>query len=191
MTGWDDAVDILGDALAGTAPAPGGGAAAGAAGVMGCALGQMAAGISARSKKIDGARRDALLASRERLGAFRSELQVLVREDAAAFSAVMAAYALPKTDEKRARAIESTLRRAAEVPLETARRCAAALDEVRTIAGKAAGTVRSDMRCAEHLLQAGILSALENVEINISLIKDEAVSGSLRTAADQLRSAVA
>ena len=52
----------------------------------------------------------------------------MVAEDVAAFDGLMAAYKLPKlSDEdkhRRAEAIQATLRRATEVPLECARLCA-------------------------------------------------------------------
>ncbi len=58
----------------------------------------------------------------------RRRLTAMVAEDVAAFDSLMAAYKLPKaTDEeksRRAAAIQASLRRATETPLDCARACA-------------------------------------------------------------------
>jgi len=184
---WQGCVGVLGAAFASTDPTPGGGAAAGAAAALGCALGEMAAGISARSKKIDEARRAELLAARDAFAKARAEFEGFVRRDVAAFDQVMAAYGLPKEDPRRAPELQRTLRGAAEVPLEAARRSLAVLGELRACAPKAVGTVASDVRCAEHLLRAAGLCALENVSVNRGLIKDAAFAEGLGKAEAELR----
>jgi len=71
------------------------------------------------------------------------------------------------------------LRRAAEVPLETARRAVAGLGAVAEAKQRAVGTVASDLDCAAHLLRAAGRCALENVRINIQSMKDETLAASL------------
>jgi len=59
---WQTGANLFVDALSNTEPTPGGGSAAAISGAMGCALGQMAIGISLRSKKLDEARKPGLRA---------------------------------------------------------------------------------------------------------------------------------
>jgi len=47
------------------------------------------------------------------------------------------------------------------------------------------------MRCAEHLLRAAGLCALENVEVNRALIKDAAFAESLGKSAAEIRGGLA
>ncbi|TBR21109.1 glutamate formimidoyltransferase [bacterium] len=185
--GWEEAAERLTAAFASTEPTPGGGSAAGTAGAIGCALGQMAAGISAASKKVDGVRKEALEAAKEGFKSLQGEFQRLTGDDAASFDAVMAAIKLPKDDPARGEKVQAALKSAAEVPLETARRAVEALRRVQESAGQAVGTVASDMACAAHLLRAAALCALENVEINAGSLKDPAAAAALRKAAADVR----
>jgi glutamate formiminotransferase len=185
--GWEDAAERLAEAFASTEPTPGGGSAAGTAGAIGCALGQMAAGISAASKKVDAARKEALESAKEGFKSLQGEFHRLTGDDAASFDAVMAALKIPKDDPARAEKVQAALKGAAEVPLETARRAVEALRRVKESAGKAVGTVASDMACAAHLLRAAALCALENVEINAGSLKDPKAAEELRKAAADVK----
>lgn len=184
---WKEAAKTLAEALAGTEATPGGGSAAGAAGAMGCALTEMAAGISARSKKIDEDRRTALKAVVDNFRNRRAEFERLTSADAAAFDAVMDALALAKEEEGRKDKVQATLKKAGEVPLETARAAAEALERLSQARGLATGTVASDMNCAEHLLRAAGLCALENVDVNVRSIKNPEVADKLGSEAARLR----
>ncbi|MDE2490888.1 MAG: glutamate formimidoyltransferase [Elusimicrobia bacterium] len=172
--GWRRAGAVVAEALANTDATPGGGSAAAISGAMGCGLGQMAAGITLKSKKLDEARRPALTAARARLGALREEFDRLAAEDAAAFDEFMAAMGLPKTDPSRAARMQEGLKKAAAVPLKTAQTAAEAWTVAREAAPLAGPAVASDMNCALHLLKAAALCAGENVRINLGGIKDEA-----------------
>lgn len=185
--GWEAAAERLAEAFASTDATPGGGSAAGTAGAIGCALGQMAAGISAASKKIDAARKEALESAKEGFKSLQGEFHRLTGDDAASFDAVIAALKLPKDDPARAEKVQESLKNAAEVPLETARRAVEALRRVQDSAGKAVGTVASDMKCAAHLLRAAALCALENVEINAASLKDPKAAEDLRREADDVK----
>ncbi len=185
--GWEAAAERLAEAFASTDPTPGGGSAAGAAGAIACGLGQMAAGISAASKKIEQSRREALESAREGFKSLQGEFHRLTTDDAASFEGVMAALKLPKEDPARPAKVQDSLVKAAEVPLETARRAVEALRRVRETTAKAVGTVASDMNCAAHLLRAAALCALENVEINAGSLKDPAAAKALRAEAEDVK----
>ncbi|MBI4370732.1 MAG: glutamate formimidoyltransferase [Elusimicrobia bacterium] len=178
---WRRAGAAVGEALANTDATPGGGSAAAIAGAMGCGLGQMAAGITLKSKKLDEAKRPPLSAALATLGRLRSAFDALAAEDAAAFDAFMAAMSLPKDDPSRPAKMQAGLRRAAEAPLQTAQAAAEALAAVRAAAPLAGAAVASDMNCAAHLLKAAALCAAENVRINLGGIKDGSVVKDLET----------
>jgi formiminotetrahydrofolate cyclodeaminase len=185
--GWRGDAARLADALSNTDATPGGGSAAGAAGAMGCALGEMAAGISEGSKKASEELKSELNEVRTKLRAIRDRLTILTGEDAEAFDAVMAAYRISKDLPERRAKIQMSLMKAGEVPLFTAVAAREAMDVVRVGREIAMGTVAADMNCAEHLLRSAVLCALENVEINVSLIKDEQAAGKLAQAAAKVR----
>ena len=184
---WRGDAARLAEALSNTEATPGGGSAAGAAGAMGCALGEMAAGISRNSKKAAEELKAELDEVRTRLRALRDRLTILTGEDAAAFDAVMDAYKISKDAPERQGRIQMALLKAGEVPLLTAVAAREAIDAVRRGREIAFGTVAADMNCAEHLLRSAVLCALENVEINVGLIKDEQAAGRLAQAAGKVR----
>ncbi len=184
--GWRGAAKIFTSALASTDPTPGGGSAAGVAGAMGCALGRMAADISAAKKKIDEKRRSALRRARAEFEHLQERMMKLTSEDAAAFEEVMKVYKIPKDSPERASRMEASLKRAAEVPLDTARTALKSLVLVRESKSLTVGTVGSDMNCAAHLLRSAGLCALENVEINLGLMKDEGAKNKIAAQAEAL-----
>lgn len=183
---WRGAAKIFTSALASTDPTPGGGSAAGVAGAMGCALGRMAADISAGKKKIDEDRRSALRRARAEFEHLQERMMKLTSEDAAAFEEVMKAYKISKDSPERAGKLEASLKKAAEVPLDTARTALKSLVLVRENKSLTVGTVGSDMNCAAHLLRSAGLCALENVEINLGLMKDEGVKNKIAAQAEAL-----
>ena len=176
---WKQAGAIVGEALANTDATPGGGSGAAIAGSMGCGLGQMAVGITLKSKKLDPAKRPALEAAHRELGALRAEFDELARSDAEAFDAFMNAMAVPKDDPSRPARMQEALRRAAEVPLRTTQAASTGWAKAKAAAPLAGAAVASDMNCAMHLLKAAALCAAENVRINIPGLKDAAVAKDL------------
>ena len=173
---WRKAGRIVGEAMSNTDATPGGGSAAVISGAMGCGLGQMALGITLKSKKLDEAKRPALTAAHKALGEMRETFDALSSDDAAAFDRFMAAMSLPKEDPGRVIKMQEALKHAAEVPLRTAQIAAGALSVARTAAPLAGAAVASDINCAMHLLKAAALCAAENVRINLGGIKDAGAS---------------
>jgi formiminotetrahydrofolate cyclodeaminase len=184
---WEQAAQTLVEAFANTEPTPGGGAAAGVVAAIGCALGRMAAGISMRSKKADGAAKAALGEADAAFQRMGERFLRLTREDARAFDSVMEAYRLPKEEPSRGQRIQERLLSAASVPLETAEAAVRALVSAREMRPRTLGSVSSDMDCAAHLLEAAARCALTNVGINLSLMKDSDGARALRERADAVR----
>ncbi len=174
LSSWQAGANLFVDALANTDPTPGGGSAAAVNGAMGCALGQMALGISLRSKKLDEAKKPALRELAERLAAHKVALQNCVAEDSASFDGFMEAMKLAKENPERKVKMQTALRRAAEVPLKTARLSAEALAGLVVCGASVSAQVVSDYRSARYQLEAAIRCAAENVFINAEGLEDKA-----------------
>jgi formiminotetrahydrofolate cyclodeaminase len=168
--------DFLG-ALAGAEPTPGGGTAAAIAGAMGASLLMMVAGLN-RTRGNTDEERAALADVRDRLAPLAEALVRAADRDAEAFDAVMAAYRRPKStdDEKAARkaAIAEAMRGATDMPLETLRLAAAALDLGETVARLGNTSAASDAGVGAGLLAAAAEGAAANVRINLDSAGDEA-----------------
>ncbi len=176
---WMAAGRAIGEAMSNTDATPGGGSAAAIAGAMGCGLGEMAIGITLKSKKLDEAKRAPLSAAHKSLSEMRATFDRLAADDAAAFDRFMDAMALDKDDASRPAKMQAALLHAAEVPLKTAQISAGALAVARQAAPLAGAAVASDINCAVHLLKAAALCAAENVRINLGGIKDAAAASDL------------
>ena len=163
-------------ALASSDPTPGGGTAAAIAGAMGTSLLVMVSGL-AKSKNNTDDEKAALARARAAIEPITSRLTELADADTASFDAVMAAYRLPKaTDEEktaRSHAIQSALRGATEIPLETLRACADALEHARAVAEYGNRSAESDVGVAIGLLKAAATGAAANVRSNLGGLKDE------------------
>jgi formiminotetrahydrofolate cyclodeaminase len=161
--------------LASASPTPGGGSASALAAAMGAAMVSMACNLTIGREQFKAVEEE-LRGVRDRAEALRRELTEAVDADTAAYSAVSAAYKLPKgTDaEKAARtaAIQKALRGATEVPLLVARAASELLPLTRVAQEKSNPNVASDARVAELLTEAGRAGAIANVEINLDSLKD-------------------
>ena len=163
-------------ALASAEPTPGGGTAAAIAGAMGSSLLLMVSAL-AKSRTNTDDEKTALAKARAAIEPIASRLAQLADADAAAFTAVMAAYRLPKAtdDEKasRTRAIQAALKGATIVPLDTLRAAVEALDHGRAVAQHGNRSAASDAGVAIGLLKAAADGAAANARINLTGLKDE------------------
>lgn len=176
---WRSAARVVCDALATTDATPGGGSGAGISAAMGCSLGQMAIGITLKSKKLDPARRPPLEEADSALRELRARFFELTDADAKAFDGFMAAMGLPKESPERAAKMQQALIHASEVPLATAAASALAFQVCVQARHLCASAVASDVNCALHLLMAAAHCAAENVRINTGAIKDAAKAADL------------
>jgi len=160
--------------LGSTAPAPGGGAAAALAGAMAAALVEMAAEISSRKAAPEEGRLGRIGQEAQEI---RTALARAIEEDTAAYGEVARALSMPKAteEEKAARraALARALRRAAEVPLATARRALRVLDLCEELAPLASRHLQSDIAVAIQLAHAAACAALYNVDANCLWIQDQ------------------
>jgi formiminotetrahydrofolate cyclodeaminase len=164
------------EALGSSAPTPGGGAASALAAALAAALTEMVAQLTAgkaRYASVDEAMRGAITRAR----AARAELLALMREDAAAYGAVAAAYRLPRAsvEEAAARdaAIQTALAGAMQPPLRMMHLGCAVLELAEEVAASGNPSVASDAGCAALLGEAAVRAASLNVLANVVLLRDE------------------
>ncbi|MHB8691819.1 MAG: cyclodeaminase/cyclohydrolase family protein [Solirubrobacteraceae bacterium] len=162
--------------LAAREPAPGGGAAAALHAAQGAALVAMVARYSDRGE--DAAAKALAAQITAGADALLERATALIQADIDAFSAVAAAYGLPKDsdDEKAARrvAIAAASIGAAQPPadvIETAASVLALCDELLPVANR---NVITDVAAAADAARAAAATARVNVEINLGSISDQA-----------------
>jgi formiminotetrahydrofolate cyclodeaminase len=169
-------------------PVPGGGSAAALSGALGAALLSMVGEITMGKKKPEDKTpiENALAVVIPLVDKFLD----LIKEDAEAFDAVMAAFRMPKeTDDERAersRAIEAATIVAADVPLVTARTALEAVRAANDLAEFGSKSAISDVACGVLLLESAFKGAIYNVKINVPGISDEEVVKRLEDEVDDL-----
>ncbi len=165
------------EALASSAPAPGGGAAAALEAAMAAALLEMVCNLTI-GKPAYAEHDETMTAVRDRATSLRSHALELAQEDANAFGAVIAAYRLPKeTDDEvasRMREIQRALVAAAEVARSTADVAIQILDLVETVVPLGNINVISDGAAAAGAARAAIQTSLLNIDANVASIADPA-----------------
>ncbi len=180
--------------LAAATATPGGGSAAAYAGAMAAALTGMVARLTVGKKKyaaVEGRMR-ALAEQADRL---RHSLSALVKRDAEAFDAVMAAMRLPKgtAAEAAARdaALESATQEAAQVPLTVAREAVAVAEAALEAAEHGNVNALSDAASGVYLAGAALRAAAANVRVNAAQLRDRAAAEALRAEVGRLEQTMA
>lgn len=164
------------DALASSAPTPGGGSAAGVALGQAAALAVMVSDLTLGNENFQEG-----WAISEQVKAIAipmlEEGLNLATEDSEAFDAVVASFKLPKdTDQlksERRDAIRSATLGAAEVPFRTAVSALHLLKLLPELASKGNSNAASDVGVASLLASAALKGAIFNVEINLQSLPDD------------------
>lgn len=176
MSTRDENVFALLEHLSAATPAPGGGSAAALAGSIAASLVAMVSGLTIGKKAYQSVEHEMRSVLSEAL-TLRDKLLELADRDSAAFNAVMAAYKLPKETEanraEREKAIQAALKRATEIPRQTALHCSRVLELAEIIATKGNKSALSDSGTAACLAEGALQAALLNVAINLSALSDE------------------
>ena len=162
-------------ALASSSPAPGGGSCAGLSGAMGAALVSMVANLSTgRAKYAD--YQELITETLNRTGSLIPELTECIHKDMTAFDGVMSALRMPKdSDEQKAersKALQDAYKTATGAPVETAEKCLEVMRLAEGLLHRSNATAACDLSVAGLEARAGILIALENVNVNLSAIHD-------------------
>lgn len=159
-------------------PAPGGGAAAAVTASLAAALVEMVCNVSAGKAGLE-EHEQHLAQVRDAARGFRLGSLTLADHDAEAFTALLAAYRLPREDPAqqaaRREAVQAATLRAATVPLEIAGNGAGVARLAAQLPGRSARSVLSDVGVAATCAAAAIDAAAVNVEINLRTLTDSAI----------------
>jgi formiminotetrahydrofolate cyclodeaminase len=183
-------VGVYLEELASDQPTPGGGAWAAVSAAAGAALVAMVARLTVKKKGYEDVI-DRMRAIADECDDERYALLALADRDAEAYRDVMAAYKLPKTTPEEqhtwSTTLQKSLERAADIPLEVARRAVylMALAEETLTSGNP--NAASDALSAATSLHAAALSALANVDINAITFIDKTRQQELSDSANSLR----
>ncbi len=163
--------------LAGDEPSPGGGSAAALAGALAAASARMQGSFTAGKEKYAEVEEE-VQGHLDAIDEIIEEMLALTHEDVVAFGEVGEAYAMPReTDEQkqaRSAAIQDALREAAAVPLQLVDACARLAEHLMPLTEKGNQNLVSDVGVAAKLCEAACECGWLNVEVNLSLIDDEA-----------------
>ena len=175
--------------LGSDAPTPGGGAGAAVTGAMGASLVRMLATLTlGRAKYIEHEKLMGAIA--EQAAEERDTLLDLAAQDAAAYDAVLAAYALPKetAEEQAARkaAVDAAFKGACAVPLRVMERCLEVIAMAKTVVEHGNTNAASDGAAGGELARAAMRVASYNVKINLTSIEDEAYVQQMRGRMDEI-----
>lgn len=166
--------------LSGTAPAPGGGAAAALAGALGVSLGCMTVSLAV-GKKAYADQQSELKELTDALQELRDKLLACADEDAKNFLPLMQVYKRPaSTDaEKKERqaALEAALQKANETPLELMRLLVQGLTLIQRAAKIGNASAISDAGGGARLAVAAAEAASLNVLINAKAMSDKEEAG--------------
>jgi methenyltetrahydrofolate cyclohydrolase len=158
--------------LSSKAPTPGGGATAALTGALAASLAEMVCNLTIGKEKYLEVETE-VLKTRTEVSKIKDRLLDLSDLDSVAFTLVMDAYRMPKEKAQRTEKIQEALRGATKVPLETAFWCSKIMvfgERLSLIGNKNAF---SDAKSAIHLAKGAMLSALENVDINLQSLTDK------------------
>ncbi|MEF8848358.1 MAG: cyclodeaminase/cyclohydrolase family protein [Candidatus Thermoplasmatota archaeon] len=164
------------DELASKSPAPGGASVAALSGSLSSALSSMVCNLTLGKEKYQDAQED-IKKALENSEKLREEITQLIDEDTNAFNDVIKAFKMPKETEEekklRKKAIQKGYKKAAEIPLKTAEKCEKILDIAEIVANKGNQNSITDAAVSALVAKAAVSSALLNVKINLSSIKDK------------------
>ncbi len=177
------------EALASSAPTPGGGSVAAITGALGAGLISMVCNLTLGKEKYKDVEAEVaeLLEESEKV---RRELMGLMEADMGVYGKLSAAYKLPKDSDQdkalRTDAIQAALVEATGVPLAIARSCARVVDLCPPAAKVGNLGALSDVGVAVLLGEAALRSAALNVAINLGALKDQAFVAGTQAEMDQL-----
>ena len=166
--------------LSSKAPTPGGGATAALTGALAASLAEMVCNLTVGKEKFLEVE-DEVIKARTEISKIKDRLLDLSDLDSVAFTLVIDAYRMPKEKMERADKIQDALKGATRVPLETALLCLKVMvfgERLSQIGNKNAF---SDAKSAVHLAKGAMLSALENVDINLQSLTDKKYIAEVKT----------
>jgi methenyltetrahydrofolate cyclohydrolase len=168
-------VDFL-DETASNSPVPGGGSIAALSAAFSAALTQMVANLTQGKKGYEEVHEEVKFII-EKASKLKNIFTEYIDKDSDAFNEVMNAFKLPKdTNEKiehRKNIIQEATKKAALIPLNVAREAYKMMDLTKVVVEKGNKNAVTDGAVATMLARTAVLSALYNVKINLTSIKDK------------------
>ena len=160
---------------ASNAPVPGGGSVAALTAALAACLTEMVANLTIGKKGYQEVEKEMIdIARNTHIG--RKNLVEDIDKDAEAYNEVIAAFKLSRDTEEekyyRKEAIQEQLKQAALIPLRVAKNAAKLLDLASKVVEKGNKNAVTDGAIAAMMARTAVLSALYNVRINLSSIKD-------------------
>ncbi|GAB4143177.1 MAG: hypothetical protein Fur0015_11870 [Ignavibacteriales bacterium] len=184
-------VNEFADEVSRESPAPGGGSIAALAGSLGASLSSMVCNLTANrrgTEKVD----KILNETAENCQSIKASLLRAVDEDTKAFNEYMDARRLPQNtkEEKNARfqAMQNGLKKAVEVPLNTAKLSLQAIEMAETTIKFGNPNSITDVGVGAQMSFAGVIGGIYNVLINLKDIKDEDFVNRMKSECMQLKS---
>ena len=157
-------------------PAPGGGSVAALAGALAASLAGMVANLTIGREKYADVE-DEMKVMESSAKQLSKDLLDAITKDSESFNEYMAAIKLPKEteEEKAARraAMQEGLKKAALVPLDTAKLAYDVMDYAELAISKGNSNAVTDGKTALMMARTAVLAAGYNVKINLESIKDE------------------
>lgn len=161
---------------ASNSPVPGGGSIAALCAAFSAALTQMVANLTNGKKGYEEVQEEIELVS-NKADKMKNIFMEYIDKDSQAFTEVMNAFKLSKdTNEKiqfRINTIQEATKNAALIPLSVARQTFEMMDIVKFVVQNGNKNAVTDAAVATMLARTAVLSALYNVKINLSSIKDQ------------------
>ncbi len=170
------------ESCAARTPTPGGGSVAAYAGALGASMAAMVARLN--DKKTEAGPLHEMIPQADGL---MGRLGTLVKKDAEAFNAVMAAMKLPDGDATKAERSRIAQVGATATPLETMREALAVMEMAKTGLEKSKASCRSDAGVAGIMGHAALEGAFLNVLINLPGFSDSKQADEFRKAALDVR----
>lgn len=171
----DKSVSQFLDATASNDPVPGGGSIAASSGATAAALVEMVANLTIGKKKYEDVN-DEMKEISKKANDLRQQLLKYIDIDSEAFNRVMNAYKLPKDTEEqkivRKMTIQNAMKYAASVPLEVAKKSYDIMELSMRVVENGNKNAVTDGAVSAMMARTAVLSAIYNVKINLSSIKD-------------------
>lgn len=173
------------EALASSAPAPGGGGAAALVGAIGTALGNMVASLTVGKKKYADVQEE-ILALKAKCDQLQTELLNQVEADELGFLPLAKAYAIPKDHPNRDEIMEEATLAACATPIKIMELCCEAISCMAVFGEKGSRLALSDAGCGAAVCKAALQAASLNVFINTKSMKNRAAAEELNRRANRM-----
>ena len=157
-------------------PVPGGGSVAALSACLAASLAEMVANLTIGKKGFEATQQQMKVIA-QNAADYRNQLIKDIDRDSEAYNGVLSAFRLPKGSEqeenKRKQAIQDAFKNASLVPLGVAKNAFRIIELAEKVIKHGNKNAATDAAVAVMMARTAVLSALYNVKINLSSIKDK------------------